>query len=121
MVRTILPVLLNSGICSAVPEVRATRYGIFAVHLMILIEITMIYYVVIRQYQHGSFLTCMYFVGVLLFKFNLISTLPCMVLNFFLNLHAVMVSVWFGVSQVKYLSTEHDNLVISCLRWSGLW
>jgi hypothetical protein len=49
MVRTILPVLLNSGICSAVPEVRAIRYGIFAVHLMILVEITMIYFVVIRQ------------------------------------------------------------------------
>jgi hypothetical protein len=38
MVRTILPVLLNSGICSTVSEVRAIRYRIFAVHLMVIVE-----------------------------------------------------------------------------------
>jgi hypothetical protein len=38
MVRTILPVLLNSGICNPVSEVRAIRYGMFAVYLMVIVE-----------------------------------------------------------------------------------
>jgi hypothetical protein len=38
MLRTILPVLLNSGICNPVSEVRAIRYGIFAIRLMVIIE-----------------------------------------------------------------------------------
>jgi hypothetical protein len=42
MVRTILPILLNSGICSTVPEVRAIRYGIIADYLMIVVEIIVI-------------------------------------------------------------------------------
>lgn len=49
MVRTLLPVLLNSGICNTVSEVRAIRYGIFAVHLMILVEIVVINYVARRR------------------------------------------------------------------------
>jgi hypothetical protein len=36
MVRTILPALLNSGICNPVSEVRAIRYGIFAFRLMVI-------------------------------------------------------------------------------------
>jgi hypothetical protein len=39
MVQTILPVLLNSGICNTVSEVRAIRYQIFAVCLIIVLEI----------------------------------------------------------------------------------
>jgi hypothetical protein len=40
MVRAILPVLLNSGICNTVPEVREIRYGVSAVYLMVSVEIT---------------------------------------------------------------------------------
>jgi hypothetical protein len=39
MVRTILPVLLNSGICNTVSEVRAIRYHISVVRLIIVVEI----------------------------------------------------------------------------------
>jgi hypothetical protein len=38
MLQTILPVLLNSGICNPASEVRAIRYGIFAVHLSVIVE-----------------------------------------------------------------------------------
>jgi hypothetical protein len=39
MVQTILPVLLNSGICNTVSEVRAIRYHILAVCLVIVVDI----------------------------------------------------------------------------------
>jgi len=39
MVQTILPVLLNSGICNTVSEVRAIRYQICAACLMIVVDI----------------------------------------------------------------------------------
>jgi proteasome component ECM29 len=39
MVQTILPVLLNSGICNTVSEVRTIRYQILAACLMIVVDI----------------------------------------------------------------------------------
>jgi len=39
MVQTILPVLLNSGICNTVSEVRAIRYQICAACLIVVVDI----------------------------------------------------------------------------------